>query len=54
MSNQKFRKAIKLRSATTGVREKKGLEESFAKANYARDSILKKKWLIAMNELHKK
>ena len=33
---------------------KKGLEESFAKADSARDSILEKKWLIAMNELHKK
>ena len=34
--------------------EKQGLEESFAKADCARDSILEKKWLIAMNELHKK
>ena len=34
--------------------EKQGLEESFAKADSARDSILEKKWLIAMNELHKK
>ena len=34
--------------------EKQGLEESFAKVDSARDSILEKKWLIAMNELHKK
>ena len=34
--------------------EKKGLEESFAKADFARDYVLGKKWLIAMNELHKK
>ena len=34
--------------------EKQGLEESFAKADSARDFILEKKWLIAMNELHKK
>ena len=34
--------------------EKQGLKESFAKADYARDYILEKKWLIAMNELHKK
>ena len=36
------------------VEEKQGLKESFAKADSARDSILEKKWLIAMNELHKK
>jgi PTH1 family peptidyl-tRNA hydrolase len=34
--------------------EKQGLEESFAKADFARDYLLGKKWLIAMNELHKK
>ena len=34
--------------------EKQGLKESFAKADCARDFILEKKWLIAMNELHKK
>ena len=34
--------------------EKQGLKKSFAKADCAKDSILEKKWLIAMNELHKK